>query len=225
MLTHDLIQHVTYRDVDWHVASPYLDATPAYRFWDDWDAGLFEPYTLDTVERFVTPGSTVVDVGAWLGPVSLWASHLGARVVAVEPDPLAAEFLRTNVAMNNCNVEVFEGAVSDETGTCFIQANDQGWASSMTRVADDGDEVPCLTLPDLFDIYDIDDCALVKVDVEGHEAIILERAAPFLASLKIPILVAMHQPWWSQPVDPAWFDGYSEIEGEFAGWGQVLAVP
>ena len=218
------VRHVTARGVSWDVDDPKLENDP-WRFWDDWERLDFEPYTLDTIQRLVTRGSTVCDIGAWIGPVTLWANHLGARVVAVEPDPYALALLHKNVDANCTNVDIFAGAIRSHTGTCRIQADPAGWGSSMTRVMSEGTEVPGLTMPDLFDIYDIENCALVKVDVEGSECDLLEHAAPFLAELKIPLLVAMHQPWWTQPVRPDWFSGYGSIDGTFADFGQVLALP
>ena len=95
----------------------------------------------------------------------------------------------------------------------------------MTRLAAEGTPVSCWSLVDLFDALELDDVSLVKLDVEGAEALILEEGAPFLASLGIPLLVAMHEPWWDRIVDPAWFADYTSIEGNIGGWGHVLALP
>ena len=212
-------------DVDWVVEDIDIPGQPDFRFWDSWERGEFEPETLAAIDRFVRPGSTFIDVGAWVGNVSLWAARLGAHVIAIEPDPAAADVLRRNTAANYATITVFEGAISDTTGTCHIKPHSDGWGSSMTHVTSSGTEVPCLTLPDLFDIYDVGDCAIVKMDIEGHESVVLEHAAPFLAKCKIPLLVSMHQPWWSNNIDPTWFDDYGDVSGEIGGWGQLLCVP
>ena len=219
------MRRVTFGNVKWNVEDVVIPALPEWSFWDHWELGEFEPETLAVVDRFVRPGSTMIDVGAWIGCVSLYAARLNAHVIAIEPDPSAAAVLNRNVSANFTNITVFEGAITDTTGTCHIAAHSDGWGSSMTRVADDGAEVPCLTFPDLFDLYDVDDCSLVKMDVEGAECTVLEHAAPFLSSLGIPLLVSMHQPWWTRQVDRAWFDGYSSVEGEIGGWNTVLALP
>jgi FkbM family methyltransferase len=177
------------------------------------------------ISEYARPGTTIIDCGAWIGPTALWASSQGAHVLAIEPDPLARRHLNVNVRLNKADVDIFGGAISNTTGMCHIQAHEAGWGSSMTRVMSEGTEVPCLTMPDLFDIFEIEHCSLVKIDVEGHEAEILEYAAPFLASLEIPLLVALHEPWWSRPVEPCWFADYSHISGDFCGWGQLLALP
>lgn len=219
------MRRVTFRDVNWEVEDIIIPAIPEWSFWDHWELGEFEPDTLDAVDRFAKPGATFLDIGAWVGNVSLWAARQYAHVVAVEPDPAAAAVLRRNTEANYTNITVFEGAINAHTGTCYIAPHSDGWGSSMTRVADEGTEVPCLTFPDLFDLYDIEDCSLVKMDCEGSEGAILEHAAPFLANLGIPLLVAMHEDWWPRPVEPSWFDGFATVEGIIGGWNQVLALP
>jgi len=216
------MRRVTRGDTSWRVVEPHVGN---YEFWNDWESGEWEPFTLDVVSEYARPGTTIIDCGSWIGPISLWAASQGAHVLAIEPDPLARRYLNINVRLNKADVDIFGGAISDHTGVCNIQAHADGWGSSMTRVMPEGTEVPCLTMPDLFDIFDVENCSLVKVDVEGFESVILEHMAPFLADLKIPMLVAMHEPWWTKPVLPEWFKSYSSIDGQIAGWGQILALP
>lgn len=217
-----VMRNVIRQGVAWRVAEPHVGG---YEFWDDWEMAGWEQHTLDVVDRYVTKGSTMVDIGGWIGPVALWAANRGAHVISVEPDPVALKYLRANVLANKANVTIFRGAISDDTGMAHISPDVTGWGSSMTKVAVTGTEVPCLTLPDLFDVYDIEDCSLVKMDIEGYESVVLEHVAPFLASLEIPLLVAMHQPWWSRPVEKSWFKGFSSLEGNLGGWEQALAIP
>ena len=221
---------VTRRGATWKVTEPVC--VPGWRFWNgkstpdahSWIEG-WEDSTLDVIERIVRPGSTYVDIGAWIGPTSLWAAHCGAHVIAVEPDPVALEYLRSNVTVNDADVTVVAGALSDHTGTCLIAAHPDGWGSSMTRLTSSGMLVDCWTLPDLFSAHHITDCSMVKMDIEGGEAIVLEHVAPFLAGLGVPLLVSMHEPWWTRSIDPSWFAGFSTVEGELARWEQVLCLP
>ena len=68
-------------------------------FWDTCEKG-WEATTFAVLTSRLTTGSTLVDVGAWIGPMTLVAAACGARVVAYEPDPAAADELRDNVAAN-----------------------------------------------------------------------------------------------------------------------------
>lgn len=88
-----VVDSVTIRVVD----------TSGERYGDFWAAlagGGFEPATVEVVGAWARPGRLMVDVGAWIGPFALFAAAHGATVVAVEPDPVAAEVLRRNRALN-----------------------------------------------------------------------------------------------------------------------------
>lgn len=65
------------------------------------------------LERFVTPESTVADVGTGSGVLAIGAALLGARrVVACDIDPVAVQVARENVAKNGVaqRVEVVHGS-------------------------------------------------------------------------------------------------------------------
>jgi FkbM family methyltransferase len=201
---------------------------PAFSWWcDEWESGAWEPQTLAVIDRFVVPGTVMLDVGAWIGPTSLWALRHGG-VVAVEPDPVASRHLSTNLRINHrgpCTAPagLIEAAVTDEEGRCCI-APHEGWGSSMTRVAEAGTEVRSTTLAYLLDLAGVG-CSLVKMDIEGGESRVLEAGAPHCARLGVPMLVAMHEPWWHEPVQREWFKDFSSVEGVIGGWNQVLAIP
>src|SRR5665213_1018480 len=100
---------VTRRGVTWDVDGPD-------DFWSTLWLDGWEDFTLDTVDRFAREDATLIDIGAWVGPVSLWAARRGP-VLAVDPDPIALDYLRGNVAKNaRENVEVAPYALSTVTG-------------------------------------------------------------------------------------------------------------
>lgn len=62
---------------------------------------------LRLLERSVTPGSRILDVGSGSGILSIAAAHLGAgEVLALEGDPLAMEALTDNVERNEAGDRV-----------------------------------------------------------------------------------------------------------------------
>lgn len=207
-----------------------------WAFWDDYDAGRWERATHACIRNLVTPGSTFVDIGAWIGPVTLWAVPLAARVVAVEPDPVARACLVANTAACT-NVTVVGDAVGPETGAGAFVAHREGFGSSMSRLAagvqlddvwdlDVTETVATVTVPDLFEREQVSDCSLVKLDIEGSEADILDSVCPFLVGLGVPLLVSMHEPWWSRSIEASWFEGFDlELFGEWGPFGTLLATP
>ena len=59
--------------------------TASWGFWQDHFAtGRWEPFTLQTIDAFVGPSSTYVDIGSWVGPTVLWAARNAGQVVAVD---------------------------------------------------------------------------------------------------------------------------------------------
>lgn len=170
------------------------------RFWKLWGSGGWEPWTRAELERTLRPGDLFVDLGAWIGPVSLWALELGAKVIAIEPDPKALEELHRRVP---AEVEIWEGAVAPWTGRITI-APRHAFGDSMTSVADDGLSVPCWTL---HEILAGRVPSLVVMDIEGYELTLLPKLAPYLASLGTSLMVALH----TALPDRAWFSAYSYV--------------
>ena len=69
---------------------------------------------------FVGPGDLVFDVGAHVGDRSLAFAALGGRVVALEPQPVLASFLRRSLGGRG-RIELLEQAVGAEPGVAELQ--------------------------------------------------------------------------------------------------------
>ncbi|MFW5681117.1 MAG: FkbM family methyltransferase [Pseudomonadota bacterium] len=136
--------------------------------------------------QFVRPGDLVFDVGAHVGDRTLAFRRLGARVVALEPQPDMARTLRL-VAGWRSRVTIVEAAVGRAPGVltlhlnrrnptistasrAFVQAAEgaAGWADERW---DTTVEVPVTTLDALIERFGRP--AFVKIDVEGFEAEVL----------------------------------------------------
>jgi ribosomal protein L11 methyltransferase len=69
---------------------------------------------LEALERGVTPGASVLDVGCGSGILSIAAAKVGAsRVVALDIDPVCVEVTLRNAAMNDVAVAVAQGSLGD----------------------------------------------------------------------------------------------------------------
>ena len=69
-------------------------------FWDLFSDGRWHPETIAVIVSLLRPGSTFIDMGAWIGALSIIAAGHGARVVALEADPVPLQAFRTNLALN-----------------------------------------------------------------------------------------------------------------------------
>ena len=168
------------------------------RFADDW-----EPETKAVVDRFVD-GGLFVDIGAWVGPVSLWAGARGARVIAAEPDMVAFEHLVDNLRSNHVGFHAESVAISDRDGVAELGQR-TGWGDSMSSLVGptfDPVEVECSTLASFLGYYDLTDLQLVKIDIEGAEGLVIPQAEPFLRSLGVPVYLSLHPQWWTEDPRP-----------------------
>lgn len=189
------------------------------RFWAKYEAGKWEPETKALIEEVLSPGDLFVDIGAWIGPVSLWAIDRGATVVAVEPDPLALPELRRRLPVST---EIWEGAVGLRAGTARLAGAGSGgrsFGTSMSRISEQGQlRVSMWTLDEILTGRRP---ALVKIDVEGYEIELLPEVAPHLAAIGVPLQVSLHGVF----PDPEWFSNYGEVDFPSSPRGNVLATP
>ncbi len=145
-------------------------------------------------------GDLVFDVGANVGSYTSSFLLLGARVVAVEPQPGCAQVLRRRFRRHD--VEVEECALGAAAGTAVLQIPETSTIASMSeewvaavrasgRFSDynwtEQLTIEVTTLDDLIEAYG--DPAFMKIDVEGFEADVLaglSRPVPALSLEYVP---------------------------------------
>ncbi len=147
--------------------------------------------------QFIAPGDLVFDVGAHVGDRTAAFRRLGARVVAVEPQPALCRTLKLLFGRDD-QVVLVSAAVGGETGTARMRINvdnptistlsEDFIASSRDAAGWQGEswprslEVPVMTLDALIAAHGTP--AFVKLDIEGFEAEALtglSRAVPALS--------------------------------------------
>lgn len=123
----------------------------------------------------------VVDIGANIGLHSIVMARCGFAVRAFEPDPVHLDRLRANLSLNGVTeVEVAEAAVSDRAGSAEfvrVKGNTTGSHLAGAKAAPYGplDRFP-VALRSFADA--VADADFVKIDAEGHEAVILHALPP-----------------------------------------------
>jgi FkbM family methyltransferase len=147
------------------------------------------------LKTLLSSGDTFIDVGANIGDWTLPAAKLvgpTGRVLAFEPVPHIAGALRKSAWANRfAQVRVFEAALSDHAGEVdFSVEKENSGGSRLGRMPDDpgrtfsGHRVKVTTLDDVVGAEGLKAVALVKIDVEGFEAEVLQGATRMLAQLR-----------------------------------------
>jgi FkbM family methyltransferase len=170
-------------------------------------SGVWEPGVTAFFRQLVRPGDVVVDVGANIGYFTVLAARLvgpDGHVHAVEPAADTHAALVANVRHNrlgNVTAHAVAAAASTGTATLHRARGVNAGASSLRSdpgprlgaVSADAIEVTLLPLAELVPPEHRPRLRLVKVDVEGYEADVLEGLAPLLEAGHRPsIVVEMH---------------------------------
>ncbi|MGA2837171.1 MAG: FkbM family methyltransferase [Acidimicrobiales bacterium] len=131
-------------------------------------------------KQLLRPGDLFVDVGASAGSYSLWAADHGARVISVEPNPIARGLLTDNIALNGYPIEVVPAALGREAGTAWF--TDGLGTSNHLAEEHQGTEVELRTLDGVVGDRHVRG---LKIDVEGAERLVLEGGHRALAEGRI----------------------------------------
>ena len=158
------------------------------------------------LDRFLGPGKLFVDVGAWLGPQTVYAARaVKARVVALEPDPAALRALDMAVLTNDCTqVFVIPKAVGVDAGGARVVPNphlpgavfgDPGSVVTYGGVA--GVPTACISVSELEAMGLFQAAALIKIDINGGEQDVLTDLLAKCFQHRVPLYVVFHVPWWT----------------------------
>jgi FkbM family methyltransferase len=163
------------------------------RFWGEVDRGVWEESTFRFIDALTSERTTFVDVGAWIGPITLYASRQANRVIALEPDPVALLELKDNVAANVGNVDVWGAAVSSQAGTMNVYAPGEfGDSSTSSFGGGKSTLVKTVTFADIDVAIDASSNVVLKVDIEGHEYRIMEDLVQFAQMRRAPVHLSLH---------------------------------
>ena len=158
-------------------------------YWDTVEIGFWEPHTFNALDRFLDDRHSYVDVGAWIGPTLLYASHLARHCYGLEPDPVAFARLRENVFLNpqlKQRITLYQQCLATSTGLRRLgnrTSRHGGDSMSSTLYAESQLhwDVPSVTLQDFVACNGIQDCSFIKMDIEGGEFEVIPAIADYLS--------------------------------------------
>lgn len=166
----------------------------------DWEIkALFNTKMLSNLSEIIKPNSTVIDIGAQVGNMSVAYSLFAEKVLSFEPNPATFEVLEKNSHLNT-NIIPFNYAISDEEGVLTFHYSDNGFCNggfaTRTRqgIGVTGHIVPidvmAINLEKFIQNSDIEigNISLIKIDAEGHDKDILKTLVSIITTHK-PVLI------------------------------------
>jgi FkbM family methyltransferase len=152
--------------------------------------GRYERQELSWLLSQIDADSTVWDIGAHAGYVTMACARRARHVVACEASPRNTAFLRRHVTLNGLrNVSIVEAAISDRAGALVSFGTSQD--DYQGHIGGAGDIVRTTTIDALL-ASGLPPPTFVKMDIEGGEADALRGGVQTFASNKPSLLLAVH---------------------------------
>lgn len=171
-------------------------------------------------DAYLKPEHTFIDLGAWVGAHSLYASRIAGHVLAIEPDPVAWEILLNN--LNGC-APILRMAVGFD-GEVILGSGCLGASTTRKNLAAGGGigeaaetvTVRSISLRNL--CADIPDPLFIKIDIEGMEEEVF-KDWEFFHERKPAILVELHPWWWENEAETR--ENFKRVTNEYKTVQQV----
>jgi FkbM family methyltransferase len=188
-----------------------------------------ECFMLAALQRFVRPQDVVYDIGANIGLYSRFLVHCcgASTVYAFEPMENNRHLLKKNLELGGCTsrVSVVPIALGNADGTCEFQVDDLSSNSGTLDAVTHGKpsasraqyglpprtvRVSVARLDSLEKSHGISTPDVIKLDVEGAEAFVLEGGKSVLSRHPCRLVIELHGPEVAKKVlNELWNLGYS----------------
>lgn len=207
---------ITTKDVSFKV-NMSLKPNAWYGSFADKGLDTWEPSSYHMLDMFQNKEDGVfIDIGAWIGPLTLYAAHKYDKVIAIEADPFANISLKANVKSNDFkNVQIIDRAISntDDENVKFggngplgnsestLMVNDKNYEDITKKYTDlthnthtETVNVKTITLDKIIKTTDLDvsKISFIKIDIEGSEKLVLPHIKDFLISCNAPLHLSLH---------------------------------
>jgi len=189
----------------------------------------YEP-ELSFVHSVLNNQDTFIDVGAAFGIYSLVASKCTGKDGKVFSLELAAGTfmnLEKNIFINDAeNITALQLAAADKPGKALLIHHPDHSRNILSRAdsAEDSEQVLTISLDEMIQKYGLKEVAMVKIDVEGAEELVLKGAQNLMQRCK-PIIIFEINPAGAESLslapDGAWqllvSEGYSFYSCDYDG--------
>lgn len=155
----------------------------------------WENSTFDFLFQHLDKNKVFIDIGAWIGPISLIACQHSKACISFEPDPIAyVEFVQ-NIKLNNFTNILAEPVAVSPYDVIFIGSKVLGHSETRESCKLNSIECKCVSLSNLLYQYNLTEnkISVLKMDIEGHESEVLQDIS--LWDLNIPMHISLHPGW------------------------------
>jgi FkbM family methyltransferase len=173
-------------------------------FWRIVNDGSFEPAFFNMLDQYLSKDSVYCDIGAWVGPTTIYAARLCKNVYAFEPDPFAWKFLLKNIKVNRIeNVIPYPFAISDIDGELKMASHGIKPGDSMTSMVNISRyknfiRAKSIKWDTFIANYKPGKIDFIKMDIEGGEVVVIPTMYEYLEEHKPLLHLSLHPAYLSE---------------------------
>jgi FkbM family methyltransferase len=150
--------------------------------------GFHQREDIELILKYTDSNSTVLDIGAHVGTMTIPIAKKARHVHAFEPVNKTRDFLLKNINQNTIdNVTIYPFALGNEEGRVSMVSRSASNAGAYT--VGGGTDIPMHPLDSLLEHADV-----IKIDVEGFEPQVFEGARELIKSAQPVIFFEVNLP-------------------------------
>ena len=187
---------------------------------------IYQEEIIRSLGESLLPGDTVIDLGANVGQMSVYASkRVGptGTVISIEADPYMSYVLNKNILLNKAyNCKVFSAAAWDKSGEYLpypdpdLRRFDSLGSYGITPKSTTSRKVPSLAIDDL----ELKQVRFVKIDIQGSDLKALQGMKDTIHRCS-PFIIMEYESIFDKDFSSSWEDYLSFFEDigyVISGW-------
>lgn len=164
--------------------------------------GIYEPETHQFLTRSIPPNSTVLDIGANIGSISipLAKNRTDLKFICLEASPFVFKYLQQNVELNELEtrftlINKAIGAIDNEQLPFYSSPEHFGKGSLSAVFTQDPVMVNSISVDTLLSQLSIGRVDFIKADIEGFEYFLFKGAEKLLKMPQAPVILFEFVDW------------------------------
>ena len=138
------------------------------------------------------PRSIILDVGANLGDFTMALASKAKRVISIEPGQKNFVLLCSNLRANSLNQVIPLNVAAHD---CMEKLSLDGIGADLRVTKFDGEELTIgMPLDDVLRTHEVEILDIVKIDVQGHEAVALRGMSSYLKAHRVGLIIVEIHP-------------------------------